>query len=119
MASPPMDCLSLERRPGEWPERRYGQASRLISSGRLSASPRLHRRPIDRVVFPAPSGAPSALGCGILGRASRLDAFSGYPFRTWLPGGAAGATAGTPEVRPPRSSRTKGRTPHATDECSR
>ena len=40
--------------------------------------------------------------------ASRLDAFSGYPVRTWLPGGAAGATTGTPEVRPPRSSRTRG-----------
>jgi hypothetical protein len=40
--------------------------------------------------------------------ASRLDAFSGYPVRTWLPGGAAGATTGTLEVRPPRSSRTKG-----------
>ena len=44
----------------------------------------------------------------VLREASRLDAFSGYPFRTWLPGGAAGATTGTPEVRPPRSSRTRG-----------
>ena len=39
--------------------------------------------------------------------ASHLDAFSGYPVRTWLPGSAAGATTGTPEVRPSRSSRTK------------
>ena len=39
---------------------------------------------------------------------SRLDAFSGYPVRTWLPGCAAGATTGPPEVRPPRSSRTRG-----------
>ena len=38
--------------------------------------------------------------------ASRLDAFSAYPNRTWLPGGAAGATTGIPEVRPTRSSRT-------------
>ena len=44
----------------------------------------------------------------VLRGASRLDAFSGYPVRTWLPGGAAGATTGTLEVRPPRSSRTKG-----------
>ena len=44
----------------------------------------------------------------ILRGASHLDAFSGYPVRTWLPGGAAGATTGTPEVRPPRSSRTRG-----------
>ena len=39
--------------------------------------------------------------------ASRLDAFSGYPVRTWLPSHAAGATTGAPEVRPSRSSRTK------------
>jgi len=31
---------------------------------------------------------------------SHLDAFSGYPDRTWLPGIAAGATTGTPEVLP-------------------
>ena len=31
----------------------------------------------------------------------------GIPIRTRLPGNAAGATAGTPEVRPSRSSRTK------------
>ena len=41
--------------------------------------------------------------------ASRLDAFSGYPFRTWLPSRAAGATTGAPEVRPSRSSRTRDR----------
>lgn len=34
----------------------------------------------------------------ILGRASRLVAFSGYAHRTWLPGYAAGATTGAPEV---------------------
>ena len=42
----------------------------------------------------------------ILGGASRLDAFSAYPGRTRLPGGAAGATTGAPVVRPTRSSRT-------------
>ena len=40
-------------------------------------------------------------------RASRLDAFSGYRFRTWLPGDATGVTTGTPAVRPLRSSRTR------------
>src|SRR5690606_30524748 len=56
-------------------------------------------------------GAFSALRQGdlILRQASRLYAFSGYPFRTWLPGYASGLTTGTPEVRPPRSSRTIGR----------
>ena len=43
----------------------------------------------------------------ILRGASHLDAFSGYPVRTWLPGSAVGTTTGTPEVRPSRSSRTK------------
>ncbi len=42
----------------------------------------------------------------ILGGASRLDAFSAYPGRTRLPGGAPGGTTGSPEVRPTRSSRT-------------
>ena len=47
------------------------------------------------------------LGNLILGGASRLDAFSGYPVRTWLPSCATGVTTGTLEVRPTRSSRTK------------
>ena len=47
----------------------------------------------------------------ILRGASRLDAFSVYPFRTWLPGDAIGMTAGTPAVRPARSSRTKASSP--------
>ena len=47
----------------------------------------------------------------ILEMASRLDAFSAYPNRTWLPGGAPGGTTRGPEVRPTRSSRTSVRTP--------
>ena len=43
----------------------------------------------------------------ILRGASRLDAFSVYPFRTWLPGRGLGSLTGTPAVRPSRSSRTK------------
>ena len=43
----------------------------------------------------------------ILGGASRLDAFSVYPFPTWLPCYALGSTTGAPEVSPARSSRTK------------
>ena len=45
--------------------------------------------------------------------ASRLDAFSAYPVRTLLPCGAAGATTGTPEVCPTRSSRTRVRSSQA------
>ena len=55
------------------------------------------------------AGCPA--GILILGWASRLDAFSGYPFRTWLPSAAPGGTTGTPEVRPSRSSRTRDRSP--------
>ena len=44
----------------------------------------------------------------ILRGASRLDAFSVYPCRTWLLCHAFGNATDTPAVRPPRSSRTKG-----------
>src|SRR5258707_12543332 len=50
---------------------------------------------------------PFGLGDLILGRASRLYAFSGYHNRTSLPSCAIGMTTGTQEVRPSRSSRTK------------
>ena len=43
----------------------------------------------------------------ILRGASRLDAFSVYPCRTWLLCHAVGTTTDTPAVRPSRSSRTK------------
>ena len=73
---------------------------RAISTARLCASPRLHLRPIYVVVSDGP------IGDLILGGASCLDAFSTYPVRTRIPGGAAGATTGSPAVRPTRSSRT-------------
>ena len=47
------------------------------------------------------------MGYLILRGASRLDAFSVYPFPTWLPGREPGGSTGTPEVSPSRSSRTK------------
>ena len=43
----------------------------------------------------------------ILRGASRLDAFSVYPFRAWLPGYRLGSLTGAPAARPSRSSRTK------------
>ena len=43
----------------------------------------------------------------ILRGASRLDAFSVYPFPAWLLGYALGNTTDTPAASPPRSSRTK------------
>src|ERR671915_291807 len=47
----------------------------------------------------------------ILGGASHLDAFSGYPHRPSLPGAATGVTTGTRAGRPTRSSRTRVRAP--------
>ena len=64
-------------------------------------------------------GLTSLKGMGglVLGGASRLDAFSVYPVRTWLPSGALGGAAGTPAVRPSRSSRTEDSSPQAS--CAR
>ena len=55
----------------------------------------------------------------ILGRASRLYAFSGYHNRTSLPSRAIGMTTGTQEVRPSRSSRTKDSPPQISYAHSR
>ena len=52
------------------------QAYRAISTGQLNALLRLHLRPIDVVVYLGPQGYL------VLRGASRLDAFSGYPFRS-------------------------------------
>ena len=52
------------------------QAYRAISTGQLNALLRLHLRPIDVVVFHG------SQGYLVLRGASRLDAFSGYPFRS-------------------------------------
>ena len=59
----------------------YGQASRAISTGKLNALLRVHTQPINVVVFDGPSGTLKVQGDLILGGASRLDAFSGYPVR--------------------------------------
>ncbi len=52
------------------------QAYRAISTGQLNALLRLHLRPIDEMVYLGPRGYL------VLRGASRLDAFSGYPFRS-------------------------------------
>ena len=77
------------------------ELDRAIRTARLSELPHLHLRPIDVVVYHGPRRDL------VLRSVSRLDAFSGYPFRTWLPGDATGVTTGSPEVRPSRSSRTR------------
>ena len=76
------------------------ESLRVISTARLNVSPRVHLPPIYVVVCNDPHGDL------ILWLASRLDAFSAYPYPTRLPGSAPGGTTGTPEVGPTRSSRT-------------
>ncbi len=80
-----------------------------ISTARLNTLPCLHLPPINVVVYDGPKRNL------ISGRVSRLDAFSAYPFRTWIPGGAPGGTTGRPAVRPSRSSRTKDRAPQVSN----
>jgi hypothetical protein len=58
------------------------QAARLISTGRLHTLRCLHLRPINPVVYWEPYNPGRGLGGLILRKASRLDAFSGYPDRT-------------------------------------
>src|ERR671916_2235352 len=97
---------------------RKPSSPRLISTTRLNTSLHLHLWPINLVVY---QESYSLMGMGglISRRASRLDAFSGYPFRTWLPGDALGRTTGTPEVRPLRSSRTRSRSSQASNAHGR
>ena len=83
---------------------------RPISTSQLRMSPSLHPWPINLIVFKG-SYLLEEVGSLILEGASRLDAFSVYPFRTWLPSCATGVTTGAPSVRPPRSSRTEGSSP--------
>ena len=78
---------------------------RSISIIQLSMSPCLHPWPIYLLVLEEPYFR--RMGSLILEGASRLDAFSVYPFQTWLLCYALGSTTDTPAVRPSRSSRTK------------
>ena len=71
---------SLKTAQGLRVSNKYPSSPRPISTGRLSTLLRLHRRPINLVVY---QGSYSLKGMGelISRTASRLDAFSGYPFR--------------------------------------
>ena len=78
---------------------------RPISSSQLHTLLHFHLCPIYLVVFKGSYNF--TLGYLILRGASRLDAFSVYPFRAWLPGYRLGSLTGAPAARPSRSSRTK------------
>ena len=79
---------------------------RPISTYQLHMLPCFYLKPIYLVVFKG--SYMINMGYLILRGASRLDAFSVYPCRTWLLCHASGDATDTPAVRPPRSSRTKG-----------
>ena len=83
----------------------YRTSPRAISINQLHMLPHFHLRPIYRILSPDPYCF--RMGNLVLEGASRLDAFSVYPVRTWLPCYALGRTTGAPAVRPSRSSRTK------------
>jgi hypothetical protein len=85
-----------------------GDKPSTISTGRLKALLPLHGPPIKLVVYQR-SYPVNPVRKLILRRVSRLDAFSGYLDRRSLPGAATGVTTGTRALRPPRSSRTRGR----------
>ena len=95
----------------------FRSSLRPISDSQLQTLPCFHLCPIYLVVFKG-----SYRFCGgylILRGASRLDAFSVYPFPTWLPGHATGVTTGAPEVSPTRSSRTKVSSSQISYACDR
>jgi hypothetical protein len=66
-------------RPGVVHE--LGDEPSAISTATLKLLPALHARPINQVVYLGPYPI-NSVGTLIFGRASRLDAFSGYPCRT-------------------------------------
>jgi len=77
-----------------------------MSTARLQRSPAVHPPPRNPVVC---GGSPRILSAGglIWRRVSHLDAVSGSPCRTRLPGDARCRATGPPAVRPARSSRTR------------
>ena len=76
-----------------------------ISNSQLHVLPHFHLCPIYLVVFKGVYFF--RMGYLILRGASRLDAFSVYPFRAWLLGRRLGSLTDAPAARPSRSSRTK------------
>ena len=72
---------NLENSDSEREQKDKESSPRAISTGQLHALPRFHFPPINLVVFQGPYLV-FPVGNLISGRASHLDAFSAYPFRT-------------------------------------
>ena len=83
----------------------FRSSPRPISNSQLHVLPHFHLCPIYLVVFKGVYFF--RMGYLILRGASRLDAFSVYPFRAWLLGRRLGSLTDAPAARPSRSSRTK------------
>ena len=103
-------CLSITIQFLTFDSKCSWSSPQTISNSQLHVLPHFHLCPIYLVLFKGFYFF-KRMGYLILGGTSRLDAFSVYSFRTWLPGDAIGMTAGTPVVRPARSSRTKASSP--------
>ena len=95
---------------------RRNPSPRPISTGQLNTLLCLHFRPINVVICHGPYQV-DPVGGLISKKASRLDAFSGYPFRRSPTSHALGRTTGTRELRPSRSSRTRDSFPQFTSGC--
>ena len=89
---------------------------RPISNSQLHALLHFHLCPIYLVLFKGSYFF--RMGYLILRLASRLDAFSVYPPRAWLPGRGVGTPTGPPAARPSRSSRTKDSSSQISSACA-
>ena len=106
--------MDLRRDPARWQVRQVHQVNFMVKpNGRLVLVSFMHYCTFTSSLSNTWSSCalhfPFGLGDLILRSASRLYAFSVYHNRTSLPSRAIGMTAGTQEVRPSRSSRTKDR----------
>jgi hypothetical protein len=75
------DTPTASREPHSGRVNTLWSSPRPISTGQLHALPHFHFRPINPLIWRGPYQV-DPVGDLILKRASRLDAFSGYPFRT-------------------------------------
>ena len=82
------------------PDRGHPRAHAQAERVRAISKARLRRHRPYTCLLSTSSSLTTLSGDLILRTASRLDAFSAYPGRTWIPGGAPGGTTGRPAVRP-------------------
>ena len=91
---------------------------RPISSGQLNTLLHLHSQSIKHVCLHV-ALLDYSMRYLILWRVSHLDAFSVYPFQTWLLSYATGVATDAPSVCPSWSSRTKDSSTQISSACDR